>query len=380
MKLEKKLAAWREANLLAPEQERAILAFERARNRPANWIVLALGAVGALGIVTGVISLISSNWDSIPAAVKLAAALALVVAALAAAYGLSTEGRTLASDLLLAAHSGLVLAMIGLVGQVYHLSGAPWRALALAAAMALPVALISERSILSDIVIGYALVALGLFLGDSRALHPYLDGFGWVLAGAAIGGALLLLADGLQRVHPGATGALRRWGGALVFAGAVAAATVWTNGWSGSTRPHLMAVCSAVAVAWLLRLAWARKGALAVGAVALSGLVVGAAWIGGRFPSMGWHDLDAPTRFAGFALFCAAGAAFAVAAANAGSRRLTNLFTLAIAARIVVLFLEVLRTLALTGFGLLLAGAVFCGVAWGWWRLHALLPVKEAGP
>jgi Predicted membrane protein (DUF2157) len=380
MKLEKKVAAWTEANLLSGEQARAILAFERRRSGAANWIVLALGAVGALAVVAGLISLIAANWDAIPAAVKLAATFAMLVGSLAAAHRLSEEERTLASDLLLAVHAGLVLAMIGLVGQVYHLSGAPWRALALATAMALPGAVISDRSILTDVAIAYALVALGLFVGESRALRPYVEGFGWALLAASSGAALALLADGLQQRHPAPTRALRRWGAALLFGVAIAAATVWSAGWSDGTRRPSIVLCAIFAVAWLVRLAWARKGALALAAVALTALVIGAARIGGQFAGGGWHRPDGGTRFLGFALFCIAGAAFAVAAARAGSRRLTNLFTLAIAARIVVLFLEVISTLAMTGFGLLLTGAAFCGVAWAWWRLHTVLPVNEAKP
>ena len=380
MKLGSKLAEWHQANLITAEQAREILAFEQKRSRSANWIVLALGAVGALGVVTGIISLIAANWDEIPAPIKLAAALAMLAGTLAAAHQLSRVGRTLASDLFLAAHAGLVLAMIGLVGQVYHLSGAPWRALALAAAMALPAAAIAEHSVLSDVAIGYTVSALALFLGESRAARPSLEGFGWALLAAAVGGALLLLAEALRHLHPPAVRALRRWGGGLLFAVAVAAAFSWSVGWSGRTRPPMIVLSAAVALAWIARLAWIRKGALAVAAVALTGLVIGAAWVGGRSAGLTWHATDPGIRFLGFVLFCAAGGAFAVGAARAGSRRLTNLFTLAIAARIVVLFLEVLKTLALTGFGLLLTGIVFCGVAWAWWRFHRVLPVSEARP
>src|SRR3954470_9294956 len=201
MKLGRKLAEWQQANLITAEQARGIVAFQGERSRLANWIVLALGAVGALGVVTGIISLIAANWDGIPPAVKLAGALAMLLGTLAAAFLFSREEKTLASDLLLAGHAGLVLAMIGLVGQVYHLSGAPWRALALAAAMAIPAALIARHSVLSDIVIGYGLAALALFLRE-RSGRPWLDGLGWVLLGASVGAVLLLVADALEQAHP----------------------------------------------------------------------------------------------------------------------------------------------------------------------------------
>ncbi|HET9753712.1 MAG TPA: DUF2157 domain-containing protein, partial [Myxococcales bacterium] len=301
MKLGSKLAEWHQANLISAEQAREILAFEQKRNRSANWIILALGAVGALGVVTGIISLIAANWDEIPAPVKLAAALALLVGSLAAAYGLSREGKTLASDLFLAAHAGLVLAMIGLVGQVYHLSGAPWRALALAAAMALPAAAIAEHSVLSDVAIGYTLSALALFLGESRAARPSLEGFGWGLLAAAVAGALLLLAQALRHLHPPAGRALLRWGGGLLLAVAVAAAFSWSVGWSGETRPPMIVLSAAVALAWIARLAWAREGALAVAAVALAALIIGAAWTGGRHTGGAWEAAGPGMRFLGFA-------------------------------------------------------------------------------
>lgn len=378
MKLDKKIAAWREAGLVTAEQAHAIVDFEQRRSGSRHFVVLALGGVGVLALATGLISVIASNWDSIPAAVKLAGAFALLAGSLAAAHRLSREGQTLGSDLFLAAHAGILLAMIGVVGQVYHLSGAPWRALALAAVLALPAAAISERSLLTDIAIAYALAALGLFLGESRAAQPYLAGFGWPLLGASVGGALSFFAELLGRPHPAAARALRRWGTGLLFVAAVTAATAWSYAWASSTRFPLAVLSGLVAAGWLARFALARKFPLALATLALTALVLGAAFVGGRTST--WSQMAPGLRFLGFALFCLAGGAFAVAAAQAGSRRLTNLFTLAVAGRIVVLFLEMLSTLALTGFGLLLTGAVFCGVAWAWWRLHTVLPVKEAGP
>jgi hypothetical protein len=376
--LRRKLGAWRDANLITAEQVRAIEAFEESRGGSRNWIVLALGGVGVLAVISGLVSLIAANWNEIPAGAKLAAMFALLVGSLAAAERLSTDHGTLASDLCLAAHAGLVLAMIGLVGQVYQLSGAPWRALALAAALAIPAAVISRRSLLTDIAIAYALIGVWLFVTE-RGAFRYLEGMGWILLGACIGGALLLLGEALRKLHRPATRALRRWGGGLLFLAATSAAFGWSFSWSQRTEVAMMIWAAAVAAAWMVRLGWTRNAPLAGAALATTALILGAALLGNR-PSQDWHGLDAPTRFLGFALFCAAGAAFAIGAARAGSRRLTNLFTLAIAARVVILYLEVIRTLALTGAGLLVTGAVFCGVAWAWWRLHAVLPVKEAQP
>jgi hypothetical protein len=373
MKLDKKVAAWLEAGLLAPEQAQAIRSFEEKRSGNAGaWIVAALGAVGGLALVTGVISLVASNWDAIPPWLKLAVAFSLLAGSLAFALAFSRAGRTLVSDLFLFAHAGLVLAMIGLVGQIYQLSGASWRALALATALALPASLAGERSLLVDVVIAFALATLGLFLNSRSEWHPYFYGFGLVLLGAAIGGALLLGAEWIGRLHPPAKPSLRRWGTALLVAVTSSALSGWVFFWFGTARAPMAWLAGAVAAAWVVRLALMRRWALVVAVLALSAFVLGAGFLGQREESV-------PMRFLGFALFCTAGGAFAIASAQAGSRRLTNIFTFVIAARIVALYLEMTRSLSLTGGGLLLTGAVFCGVAWAWWKLRGALPVQPAG-
>lgn len=373
MRLGKKLAAWREAGLVTADQAAAIAAFEEKRGgSPGVWIVGALGALGGLAVVAGIISLIAANWSSIPAAVKLLSLGALVAASLLAARQLSSEGRTLASDLFLFAHGLLALAMVALVGQIYHLGGGPWRAFALCAALAVPPAVIGQRSLLSDLPIAYSLVALALFIAKSPAMREELRGFGLGLLAAGIGGTLLLSGQLLSRAHAAASVALRRWGAALVAAACIGAAFIWSLR-APETPGHMAVFAAGVGLAIVALLAWTRRVAALLGTVLALAFLLGAAiWTGERG--------DVPRRFTGFLLFCAAASSFAVAAAQSGRRWLTNLLTLAVAARIVVLFVELIRSLAMTGVGLVLTGAVFCGVAWAWWRLHGLIAPSREGP
>jgi hypothetical protein len=381
MNLERRVAAWREAELISAEQAHAILAFEENRRGSAGtWIIVSLGALGGLAIATGLVSLIAANWDAIPPGVKLAANFALLAGALAGAWAALRSGRTLLADLLLFAHGGFVLAMIGLVSQVYHLSGDPWRALALAAVLTVPAAIVSERSLLGDVPLAYAVASLCVFLVDSVHAHAIAPGFGGGLVCAAAGGALLLGADGVRQLHPGAMRALRRWGATLLFGVTVAAGIAWTVQWANGTPKFARIVCAVVAAAWIARLAWRREGALALGAVALAALILGAPFVSDRSTaasSWALHAARPDARFLGFALFCTAGGAFAVASAQSGSRKLTNVFTTAVALRVVLLFVEVVESLALTGAGLLVTGIAFCGAALGFWKLRGALPVRE---
>jgi hypothetical protein len=363
--IDKKLGAWQQAGLVTADQAEAIRAFEEQRSGSAkSWIVGGLGAVGGLAIVGGLISLIAANWNNVPVAAKLLAMGLLLAGALVAALRLDRAGRPLVSDLFLLAHGLLALAAVGLVAQIYNLSSGPWRGLFLCAALAVPAAVVSRRSLLSDLPLAYALVGLGLWLDRTRALQEELRGFGGGLFAAALGGAMLLSSDLLASVHAAASVALRRWGAALAAVSAVAAAGILSVRASHSTRPTMLFVAAAVAALLGTRLFLTRRYATLAGTV-LTFLLLGTAYA--------FTSAEVGVRFLGFVLFCAACAALAIASAQAGSKRLTNAFTLAIAARIVVLFVEVLRSLALTGLGLILTGLVFCAVAWGWWRLHGLV-------
>jgi uncharacterized membrane protein len=383
MKLDGRLAAWREADLISAEQAHAIRAFEEDRRGSAtSWVVVALGALGALAVVSGLISLVAANWSNIPAGVKLGAGLALLAGSLAGAAAADRAARSALADLLLFAHGGLVLAMIGLVAQTYHLSGAPWRALALAAALTIPAAVVSQRSLLSDLPAAFALLFVWLLVEHDRRVQQFTGyGLGQALLFAAAASVLLFVGEAVQSLHPAATRALRRWGAAVLAGVSLAAALSWTVHWSGQTPSGSLAVCAACGGVWVAWFVRKKNAPLVVAALALSALVLGAAFVTGRSVSVTLLPAvragTTTARLLGFALFCTAGGAFAVAAARSGSRWRTNLFAAVVAVRVFALFVEVVRSLAFTGVGLLVTGAAFCAVAFGFWMLRDALPVRE---
>ena len=87
--------------------------------------------LGALAILLGIAAVVSSNWDAIPAFVKLLTHAALNLT-LIAGIGFSLRaGRTVASEVMLFLLGGLTLTFIALIGQIYQ-TGAPlWQALTL---------------------------------------------------------------------------------------------------------------------------------------------------------------------------------------------------------------------------------------------------------
>ena len=374
MRLSRKLDRWIQAGLLSEEQRRRILELEDETRNSARWLVWSVAAVGGLAIAAGIVSLIAANWDSIPAGVKLFAGVALLAGTAVAALRLDDRAEGWPRDLLLLVHQLLVLGVIGLVAQVYHLSGAPWRPFALASALALPPALLASRSVLTDVWIAYSLTAVALVLDHFGLWEPlFKRDVGILPFGAAVG--LLLLVAGRVRSKwtSGASCiAFGRWAAVLLCLAAIVGAATWSipevaqqsirssAGWPWALLGISVAAALAAASWWLDP----RK----LGAAALGLLLVAGPALATTFPA-------GPRKWLGFVIAIAFCLVVVFAAAHDGSRRWVNLGSLALAARIVVLFFELFENLTRTGFGLLLCGVVLLGTAWAWWRLRVLVPV-----
>lgn len=374
MSLDSQLQRWQHENLLSPEQAERIRAFERRQPGAARWVVWALSGLGALAIVAGLISVIAANWEDLPSGVKLAGGVGLLLLALGGAARLEGWGR----DLCLLLHGGLVLANVALVGQVYHLAGPPWRVFAVCAAFSLPAIFIGRRALLTDLFLAYLLATLltGLdALGLFERLGRQVFGMGFVLA--SLGIVALMVRAAIAREEPGF--ALRRWASGLLGVTVVWAATGWASNrtlraWA-NLSPQLpdylpLLAFTLLAGALLAYFLFWRVDRPAAVATAAGLLLLG-------LPPLLPVDTHLFARqFLGFALFAALTVALTFAAAARNSRLWTNLFSLAFAARIFVLYLELVKDLMSTGLSLLATGAVLCALAWGWWRVSSRVVPK----
>jgi len=121
----------REAGLITEEQHQAIVA-HFGLERESHRLLWILGMIGGVLISAGAILIVASNWDDISHWVKLGAALALLVGTHAAGWQAGRRGgsRVLAETLHFLG-SGMFLANIALVGQIYHMSSRPPNAILL---------------------------------------------------------------------------------------------------------------------------------------------------------------------------------------------------------------------------------------------------------
>ncbi len=279
-----------------------------------------------------------------------------------------------ARDVVILIHQLLVVGVIGLIGQTFHLHGAPWRVFALATALAVPAAAAGRRQLHVDVVIAYALALLGTVLdqvGWWRALSD--DDVIFAVTGAL--GVVLYYAGALLR--PRLSWAfvaipLKRWGLTGLFAMLVVQSVRWgmlEHDNYGQTRIAIAAVVIA---------------ALFGVAVALQTIDCLDRFCGMRRPHLTRprHSGLPSARYSAKSprSSCAACCAFrgAFVAAERGVRWSVNLATSMLGVRVVIAFFDLFGSLMDTGIALLASGIVLIAVALGWWKLRGAIPVRSA--
>jgi uncharacterized membrane protein len=112
------------AGLITEDQRQKIIEHFNLHAESNNRFLAIISTIGGLLIVSGIILLISANWESIPRWIKIVCGLLLMLGAHGAGWWLrempGKYPRT--GEVLHLVGSGLFLANIALVGQIYHLS------------------------------------------------------------------------------------------------------------------------------------------------------------------------------------------------------------------------------------------------------------------
>ena len=151
-----------EAGLITDEQRQKIIAHFGLKEEGSRFFVI-ISFIGAVLALAGIVLLVSANWDEIPRGVKIAFGLALMLGVHGTGWWLrEVRGHyRKTGEALHFLGSGLFLANIALVGQVYHLVSRPPNALFLwlAGIVALPWIL---RSVAQHALV---LVGFGIWFG-----------------------------------------------------------------------------------------------------------------------------------------------------------------------------------------------------------------------
>ncbi len=133
--------------IITKAQAEKILSFNQSKNISKAWKLMYW--ISGLFIGLGTILLISANWDNIPDWIKLVADFTVLGAVLYGAYWSIVNKKDNFRELFLTLSLLFVGATIGLIAQIYNLSGG-WQSFALAWSMlSLPLALLSRLTIIN---------------------------------------------------------------------------------------------------------------------------------------------------------------------------------------------------------------------------------------
>jgi uncharacterized membrane protein len=112
-----------QAGLITAEQRQQIVAHFKLKEETSKTLMI-FSFVGAILVVGGIMLLVGAHWDEIPRGIKIAVGLALMIGAHGAGWYLrEVQGVYRKSgEALHLVGSGLFLANIALIGQIYHLS------------------------------------------------------------------------------------------------------------------------------------------------------------------------------------------------------------------------------------------------------------------
>lgn len=188
--LRRELPRWREEGIVSPEAAAALhVRYDLAREEPGLPSFLVLYVLGALLVGAGVVTLVAWHWEDMGAGPKLALLFGAIVGFHGAGFALwkGTERAPKLGHALTLLGTLVFGASIGLVAQIFHVSGTWWGGFAGFAAGALAAGILyrSLPHLLLASVLGLSVAGAG-FAND----HPVP---GLVLAWA-LAGVLLLLA------------------------------------------------------------------------------------------------------------------------------------------------------------------------------------------
>ena len=345
--------------------------------------MLILGAC-VLGI--GVISLIASNWEEIPGLAKLGCTLLILAGLGWAVYRAHDAENPIRIDVLSTLFIVGCLAAIALIAQLFPTGGEPYQALIFLMVIITPLIFVSKRGFLPHlwVVVFVGTLIASVFVHDEQASWwmRLVDGGGsyhhdMQMFPLFLFVPLVCLTVGNLAAHFAPT---TRFGDAFLLLSALGAVTalvatdlVLTLHDEVVPWRALLPVVAAGLAATISVLT--RKDQTPVIRFILVALIVLAVAV--YFPQLAYQDggirdtmfqeVLGPAYLIASLLLCAA------LCAALGARRLFALATVLVGIRFLLVYLQVVGSLATTGFGLILSGLVIIGMALLWYKTRTQL-------
>jgi uncharacterized membrane protein len=352
--LNKQLREWADKGLINEEQSAKILSYEA--NKPkASWFMYGMLTLGVTVVGLGVISLVAANWHQIPDGIKLGGAFLLLTLIGLFAYKNHGSEKPIVYDASILALQLMSLATIGLIAQIYHTGGKPYQAILLWSLMTFPAVLTTNFMYVPFIFAGGLLGSLMAFLEDVMTR----TGEHLILL-APLMAAFLALSARFLRASEGFRKACHVWVFVGVCMGLAAVEFL------GVSRYQPMAISSSLFQVFyllsilILALTWANKNYSNLQKILLTAIICIYVMVSQlNVPSTNGKILFAFITLTQLTLI---GAFFA----SEKARRRFNFVLILMGLRFFALFIQAIQGLAMTGFGLILSGAILIGLATVW--------------
>lgn len=386
MNIAKKLELWQQEKLITSEQSAAIMNFERQTHKPV--LTYYLLALGLFCIGLGIISLISANWQLIPASVKFFFDFSLLIAVSYGIYHTNAEKKTIPFEGLTVLYAILILASIGLIAQVYQLQPNGYLAYFVWAVLVFPMVVYTSKIVLPLVWLP-VFTASGIDLLHNiplfgRMLHILENSFPFAIS---ISGVLVLsfiyrfLAVHFRTRLASLIAAMKFW---LVFDIAVmvlimdflvgtSAGNFVMQFFNPGSNVSVMVICILV-VGTVGFGYFSYKHNYSRLLTCVLAILLGFSMLYVVLP-----DNILVLNLWGFFLSISVLCCLVTYALLKNRRRLLNLATALIALRIFIVYLQVFGSLISTGLGLIVSGFVFLTILYIWKRLNldSLIIVKE---
>jgi uncharacterized membrane protein len=394
-KINKYLSEWEQEGLISKDVVSKILKYENSKHKKP-WIMYGFIMLGVVVLSIGIISLVAANWSSIPTAVKLVIDILILGSVAFAIYKSFEKGRSVLFDALSSLFVFLYLASIGLVSQIYHTGGHVYEALFLLSVVSFPVALLSFKKFLPHIWTAIFLLAVIIFCGINLdrydVSHLYFALIG-ILFSLPLICTILGNLFGFSKITDKMSAPFILWSIIFIFSGiffydfnhsisSYYHSNIFSYSNEVSIAPYYfiinISLLAAIVILYLKKNISGRVKVLitilaCVYCIFMNIFMYSEAYI---YEYYKLHDYSRDAvnwlfvllKFSGpietiLSLFL-----FSLIFSSYNMKRFFNLMILLIAVRFLIIYFQVFKSLAYTGFGLIISGLLIIGIVVLWYK------------
>ena len=374
--INKYLSEWTDDGLISPDQHDKILSYEKNKSRKDKhrFILYGFLILGIFVLGIGIISLIAANWETIPPSVKLSGNLIILIITAFAAYRLYNVSSDALSDASMSFFALLCLSSIGLISQIFHTGGELYQALTLWLIIIFPLSVFGKRDFLPHLWTAGSILAYFLWAFSKSSWWYSLDSYfekdiilSMVLTVPFI---TLILSMIFSRISwlSGHSGIFRMWTAITAFA-AIGATDFYYSGEYSNLFPKLLLPVYILMISSIFVLIFLSDYSRKERNIILSIIIITMLL---HLPNF----IIAITKIYEFGIFIGAlytiilliliGMLFTIR----DSKKLFNTVMLLLGCRFLIIYFQVFRDLAATGFGLIVSGILIILIAWLWFKKH----------